>query len=170
MFEFNVSKLKNLLPFIDNNTVVIFDIDDTIINSKTHKLIDAKASKFINYLKKQKIPVLFLTARLGLHDPQVISLTEQELKNHNIFSKNQNCFTVQNICHYQNGVIYASYIETSPNKYIPGKGVSLAYLFSYLNIRPSKVIFLDDLEEMVKDVQTTLNQININNICLKAVY
>jgi predicted secreted acid phosphatase len=75
-----IDTLYNIVNNIkfQNNNCVIFDIDDTLINSKTNQK-NNEIIKFYKYLILQKINIILITARTA--SPEIIKYTYNQLNN-----------------------------------------------------------------------------------------
>ena len=68
------------IPF-QNNQAVVFDIDDTLIHSRTHRRIP-NIYRLYNYCRNKGYKIYIITARAGT--PQNMRFTQQQLQSLNI--------------------------------------------------------------------------------------
>lgn len=129
-----------------------------------HSAVDSRSVSFIRKLQRQKVPVIALTAApakvKGSEYPGVWRV--EELKRYGfdfqrVFSKNNSIEFPKNDGYQQCpmfklGVLYSSFHP---------KGDILVSFLNHLNLRPEKVIFVNDELKHVQSVVSSLDQIGI---------
>lgn len=186
--------IKEIAPLIDKNTLVVFDIDNTLIRTPQSlgsaewflhvystyrnagfsdadaKLkaqddwyrvaqiseiipVEKRTAKFVHKLQKNKIQVIGLTARPANH----YDITKKQLHDEKINLSKTAAFPTTNIVlakgvQYKNGIIFVDEQD---------KGEALIKFLTHFEIKPEKVVFVDDVSKNTQDVEAALTKAGI---------
>lgn len=191
-----INFMEEIIQEIDGDTLVIFDIDNTVIEPtgqvgsdqwyyylaqkfqslenlslgdahyKAERLwntaqsyiktqaVEEQTPQIIARLQERNIPVMALTAR----SREIAEITRQQLSESNInFQKSSPKYNyAHNSTRYEGGILYQG--EGFD------KGKTLVEFLRHTNLKPKKIVFIDDKEKNTNNVNRALQELDIIHV------
>lgn len=146
---------KYLQVGMDEDKAIDHAIKDWIpVQQKTNvRAVEASTPRLIRGLQKRGISVMALTARpLQLAEETIDQLESIEVRLHSRVT----AFKSHGEIKYHKGVLFAG-----PRN---NKGLALANFLQEENLNPRKIVFIDDKEKHVKNMEEIMTQIQVSSI------